>query len=81
MSAILNEDRLRRITETTILNDERLLRVTEVCKFTSMSRSGVYGLMDRGLLSYVKLGKSRRIPMSALEKLVRESTVGGAVAE
>ncbi len=52
-------------------------RVKEVQRRLSMSRSGVYGLMDKGILPYVKIGKCRRVPLEAVEKLIRDSTVGG----
>jgi excisionase family DNA binding protein len=53
-----------------------LLRVAAVAERLSLSRSGVYSLMDKGLLAYVKLGKSRRIPAEAVDRLIEESTVG-----
>ncbi|REK13000.1 MAG: DNA-binding protein [Planctomycetota bacterium] len=55
----------------------RLLKISEVSDCLNLSRSSIYGLMDAGLLAYVKLGKSRRIPLSAVQKLVREGTVTG----
>jgi excisionase family DNA binding protein len=44
-------------------------RVGEVARFLKLSVSTVYGLMDRGELPYVKLGKSRRIPHRAVVEL------------
>ena len=55
---------------------ERLLKVTEVARQLSLSRSAVYALMDRGELSYVKLGKSRRIRSEAVASLITTGTVG-----
>jgi excisionase family DNA binding protein len=52
-----------------------LASVKEAEQFLSLSRSSVYGLMDKGELRYVKLGKSRRIPWDALDELVRKNTV------
>jgi excisionase family DNA binding protein len=52
----------------------RVVRVTEVAHQLSMSRSAIYGLMEKGLLPFVKIGKSRRVPLDAVEKLVREGT-------
>lgn len=54
----------------------RLVRVTEVARHLSLSRSKIYLMMDAGELAYVKLGKSRRVPMAAVEKLVQDATVG-----
>jgi excisionase family DNA binding protein len=42
----------------------------------SLSRSKIYQLMDRGELPYVKLGKSRRVPLEAVERLVSQHMVG-----
>jgi excisionase family DNA binding protein len=53
----------------------RLVRVTEVAQQLGLSRSKVYQMMDAGELSYVKFGKSRRVPLDAVERLVRESTI------
>jgi excisionase family DNA binding protein len=57
-------------------NGPGLASVKEAEQFLSLSRSTVYGLMDKGELWYVKLGKSRRIPWEAIEELVRKNTVG-----
>lgn len=35
----------------------------------------VYKLMERGSLAYVKIGRTRRIPVQEVERLVRESLV------
>ena len=66
------------MSTATFSEETRLVRVREVAKHLSLSRSGVYGLMDCGILPYVKIGKSRRVPLEAVEKLVRESTIGAA---
>jgi excisionase family DNA binding protein len=58
--------------------ESRLVRVAEVAKHLSLSRSKIYQLMDAGELAYVKFGKSRRVPMDAVEKLVHSSTVGAS---
>ncbi len=52
-----------------------LRRITEAAEFLAISRSKVYMLMDSGQLSYVKIGKSRRIPMAALVRLIKDHTV------
>jgi excisionase family DNA binding protein len=62
--------------ESTLPGEQRLLRVTEVVRYTSLSRSKVYGMMDSGQLEYVRFGKARRVPLAGLERLVRENTVG-----
>jgi excisionase family DNA binding protein len=52
-----------------------LATVPEAAKFLNMSRTALYGLMDRGDLRYCKIGKIRRVPWSELQKLVRKSLV------
>ena len=52
-----------------------LARINEAEQFLGLSRATLYGLMERGEMPYVKLGKSRRIPWNALEELVRQNTV------
>jgi excisionase family DNA binding protein len=54
---------------------EGLDRVSEVAKFLGLSRSTIYGLMERGELEYVKLGKSRRIPRRAAVQLAARNLV------
>ncbi|MEX0717798.1 MAG: helix-turn-helix domain-containing protein [Planctomycetaceae bacterium] len=53
----------------------RLLTVREAADRLALGRSTLYNLMDRGALPYVKIGRARRIPPQALERLVRESLV------
>ena len=54
----------------------RLCKVTEVCGYLAMSRSAVYELMDKGALPYVKIGRSRRVALSAVLTLIESSRVG-----
>ena len=60
----------------TLPPDSRLVRVTEVAMHLSLSRSKVYLMMDAGELPFVKFGKSRRVPMEAVEALIKKSLVG-----
>jgi excisionase family DNA binding protein len=53
----------------------QLLTVQEAALTLTLSRSMVYNLMYRGLLAYVKIGRTRRIPVQEVERLVRESLV------
>ena len=57
------------------LFDEGLIRVGEAARLLGLSRSHVYALMDRGELPFWKLGKCRRIPRSALTKLMADHLV------
>lgn len=58
-------------------NESRLLRVPEVAERLSLSRSKVYQMMEAGQLGYLKFGKSRRVPLEAVEQLVQRSRIGG----
>ncbi|MGH3427141.1 MAG: helix-turn-helix domain-containing protein [Mycobacteriales bacterium] len=49
---------------------EGLVTVAEAGRFTGLSRSSLYALMERGKLLYVKIGRARRIPRRALIELV-----------
>jgi excisionase family DNA binding protein len=51
-------------------------RVSEAAEFLGVSRSKLYMLMDSGALTYIKLGKCRRIAAGALKDLVARHTVG-----
>lgn len=59
----------------TLDRDCRLLRVRDVAAHLSISRSTVYELMTSGRLGFVKIGKARRVPIDAVEKLVRDNAV------
>ena len=54
---------------------EGLKTVADVAEYLRLSRSKVYALMEDGSLSYVKLGKSRRIRWSDVQSLVDQNTV------
>jgi len=51
-----------------------LVTVKEAAGFLGLSVAKVYLLMTAGELSYVKLGKSRRIAWQALQELVQRCT-------
>ena len=54
-----------------------LLRIEEAEAFSGLGRSTLYKYMDDGLLPYVKLGRSRRIPKQALIELMAQHMRGG----
>lgn len=58
------------------LVEDGLVRVNECCRFLGISRSLVYELMDAGKLSYVKIGRSRRIPRQVLKEFAASHFVG-----
>ncbi len=57
-----------------------LLAVPEVARRLGMGRSFVYQLVMKGEIPSIKLGRARRIPVSALEKFV-EGKLGGCTEE
>jgi excisionase family DNA binding protein len=66
-------------------SDERLVAgglvsIDEAMGFLHVSRSALYALMEQGLLQYVKLGRSRRVPRQALIELAAANLRGGFAA-
>jgi excisionase family DNA binding protein len=58
-----------------------LMTVKGAVEFLCVSRSWLYGAMDRGELAYVRLGRARRIPKRALIELAaRHLRNDGAIA-
>jgi excisionase family DNA binding protein len=58
-----------------------LLRVRDAARLLAISRTTLYQLMDCGKLSYVKIGKSRRIEEAAVQALIERNRVGSAANE
>jgi excisionase family DNA binding protein len=56
---------------------EGMATVEEGQSYLRLSRSMIYALMDKGLLAYVKIGRSRRIPRRALIELAAGGVIGG----
>lgn len=48
-----------------------LLRIPEAAEMLGLSRSKVYDLLENGL-PFVKIGRSKRIPVTGLRKWVEE---------
>jgi excisionase family DNA binding protein len=55
---------------------DRLLKIGEVAQQLNVSRSTVYTLLGEKL-RYAKVGRSTRIPQSAVRDFVERHTVGG----
>jgi excisionase family DNA binding protein len=53
------------------LDEKLLLTVDEAAQRLGIGRSHAYVYVLRGELESVKLGRSRRVPLSALEEFVR----------
>jgi excisionase family DNA binding protein len=48
-----------------------LLTITETAQALRLSRAQVYNLVNRGELQTIKIGSSRRVPLSALEEYIQ----------
>jgi excisionase family DNA binding protein len=49
--------------------------VPAACAFTGLGRTSLYGLMDRGELRFVKIGKRRLVPRAELVRLLAGNMV------
>ena len=63
------------LSPTTYGGQERLLlSVVDAAQILSLSRSKVYELLAAGAIRSVRIGRSRRIPRSALDDYVADLT-------
>ena len=63
------------ISHTAYGSQERLLlSVVDAAQILSLSRSKVYELLAAGAIRSVRIGRSRRIPRSALDDYVADLT-------
>jgi excisionase family DNA binding protein len=53
-----------------LMSEKVLLRVDEAAAALGVGRSFLYGLVQRGEIASIKLGRARRIPVSALEEFI-----------
>jgi excisionase family DNA binding protein len=74
---MINENLISKPQPRSELVADGLLTVVEACKMLAVSRSFLYAAMDNGALSYVKLGRARRIPRRALIEYVARRLQGG----
>lgn len=51
--------------------------IAQATEITSLSRSMLYSLMTGGQLQYTVVGRCRRIPLDALQRLMESGLVGG----
>ncbi len=56
--------------------DQGLLTVAEAARVLHVGRTMVYGLMERGQLQFVKIGRSRRIPKAAIRDFIKRNLKG-----
>jgi excisionase family DNA binding protein len=66
---------MRTQQEVSELVESGLRTIEEARAFTRLSRSALYGLMERGELPYVKLGRRRLVPQRALLALAERGLV------
>jgi excisionase family DNA binding protein len=52
-----------------------LQRVTHAARFLGVSRSKIYDLMNEGRLPYVLIGRTRRVPIRAVQALALDNLV------
>jgi excisionase family DNA binding protein len=50
-----------------------LQRVSHAARFLGLSRSKIYDLMHEGHLPYVMIGRSRRVPIAAVQALALDN--------
>ena len=53
------------------MSDKMLLTVAEAADRLGVGRSFLYTVIQRGRLATVKLGRARRVPITALEEFVQ----------
>ena len=53
-----------------------LVKVAQAAWLMSISRAKAYALMESGELEYVKIGRSRRVPLSVVRDLIERNRVG-----
>lgn len=58
----------------------KLLRAPEVAAILGLSRSQVYGLLACGRLPALRIGRSVRVPLHALEQWIAQNTQGPAAS-
>lgn len=49
-----------------------LVKPAEAARLLDCSRAFIYKLMDTGLLANLKIGNTRRIPMTEIERIAKE---------
>ena len=59
------------------LVQDGLVTVVDAMRFTGLSRTTIYALMETGQLAYAKIGRARRIPRRALVELAATNLRGG----
>lgn len=58
------------VRQEKVMEEKLLLRVEEVAEMLNIGKSAVYDLMRRRTLVSVKIGRTRRVPVSAVRAYV-----------
>ena len=66
------------VTKERDLVADGLAALPEASTFTTLSKSSLYAMMERGELPYVVIGRRRMIPRKALIELARAGLRTGA---
>jgi excisionase family DNA binding protein len=68
----MREADLKNYADANRLVNDGLITVNEAARFLGLCRSTVYNLMNQGLLPWVKIGRSRRLPRLAVVAFVAD---------
>lgn len=68
----------RQTSDRQSLVHDGLDRIEDVQRFLALSRTAVYDLMDNGVLPWLKIGRSRRIPHRAVVAFAARNLVTGS---
>jgi len=63
------------------MGDERLLTVEGAARLLQLGRTLTYTLVQRGDLASVKIGRSRRVPVQAIDAYIERLTADQAPAD
>jgi excisionase family DNA binding protein len=58
-----------------------LLRIPEAADALGVSRTELYRMLNRGDLSYVTIGRTKRIPVQAIEEFVERNLTRSALGK
>jgi excisionase family DNA binding protein len=56
------------------MSEERLLTIEQAAERLQIGRTFAYGLIQRGELASVKLGRARRVPVQAIDAYIDRLT-------
>ena len=62
------------------MHEERLLTIEQAAERLKIGRTFAYGLIQRGELLSVKLGRARRVPVQAVDAYIERLTTDAGAA-